>query len=142
MFLSRIIGHTVFYTEAYPTGSGPTRYHKGIGFCEQYNCSQCGRTHDAVWYYRSTQHKPFGNFMAVRIGSNWHVPDPSLPCQLESIPKSAVRLPDELASKCWHDTSGSHDFVGAQHTAVLNFVNTPERRAIINRYRRNRRWTR
>ena len=122
MFLSRIIGHTVFYLEGYGENAGKWKAHKSIGFCETYKCGSCGREHDKVWYYKPAKSRPFGNFMAVRVGHDWHVPDSSLPCNVERIPRNAIPLSEAVMSKLWHDDSGCHDFVGSQYTAVLNDI--------------------
>jgi hypothetical protein len=147
MYLSRTIGYSIWISPGWvangPIGDGtvhPPKVVKTSPISEQYTCPTCGGLHDKVWYYRPTKGRPFGNFMAVRIGAEWHVPDGSLPHNIERIPRSAVELTPELASACWHDKSGSHDFTGNQGSMIGNWLQQPEQRKILYRYARKRRW--
>lgn len=87
----------------------------------------CRGSHPLLLYVVQRKATAFGHFPVVSLNGTSEVIDPSLPTEVERLPRDARILSPKATSQAWHDDNESHVFAGpnvaAQLRAAIKRVN-------------------
>lgn len=69
---------------------------------EQVKCDKCGQEHPQLWLAWRKPAGQWGHWTVFRYLGAEHVPDLSLPIEVERVPRGAVKATPEQNSEAWH----------------------------------------
>lgn len=87
---------------------------------EDFTCRKCGQSHSVLYWIERKVGKQFGHYMAFMINGEWDVIDPTLPHDVEKLPRDAKKVRQEIAENSWHNNMHYFYLIGDDGKVLRN----------------------